>query len=145
MPSSDSSFQDTEASVAKPNKTNKAKAVLYGVRASNVVEVVKRFGDSNKKLVRKWIAHFSSNGYWMGDFDGEALACKMLTKWSKENENEEIFKHIAKVVDYHYGLASLYVTYEEADGKKLGARNPKLKMEWKSKLGLGYVKFVSKS
>lgn len=96
-----------------------------GAGASNVVEVVKRFGDSNKKLVRKRIRRVFSMGYLSGDFDSEKLACKMLTKWSKENKNEEIFKHIAKVIDYHYGLGNLYVTYEEADGVDLEQQNIK--------------------
>ncbi len=97
-----------------------------GLGASNVVEVVKRFGDISRKLVRKRIRRIFSFGYLNGDFDSEKLACKMLAEWSKEKENEKIFKHIARVVDYHYGLGNLYVTYEEAGGvdwEKQGINN----------------------
>lgn len=118
-----------------PKDANKFRA---GSGASSVVEVVKRFGGTDKRLTEKQMERFFSTSCLMGCFDSEVLACKKLSEWQKDPKNSDIFKNIAKVIDYHYGLRDLYVIYEEAEDKdwknEMAGADYKQKISWLHKV-----------
>lgn len=68
-----------------------------------------------KNYIMKGMRRIFSSGYWLA-FEREKFACEMFRKFKEipDINNNEAFKHLVPIVDYHYGIGSEYVVYEDA-------------------------------
>lgn len=92
-----------------------------GMNSSSVKEYEYRFKDKNgkttKTLIVKAIRRFSLGS--IIDFESEKLAYKEIPNLKNE--------HLAKIIDYHYGLTHVYVVYEKVE-------NSDWKQYWRNKM-----------
>ena len=63
-------------------------------------------GEDHISLVVKSISRLSPMGNYFS-FSNEQFACKVIPALAREND------HLAKIIDYHYGLTHNYVVYED--------------------------------
>ena len=77
-----------------------------GGGSASVERYVYRNKENSKNLVIKSISHWDPVGNYVS-FPRERFACKVIPELAKEN------KHLANIIDYHYGLTHNYVVYED--------------------------------